>query len=175
MKYNDPDLDMQKILVISPTDILGEENRELSQILDISAIQQKTMISMYCDLISKMMTDYFHVDNLLNEIEIETETGDIDTSLFDEKKLAKHTLKIRKILNLNSKESKEYRKSKSKELEGIRKEYHTRNGGYREFQHKYSLFNKAKKELNERSIDDFERALRRCEHANERIYLLEKE
>ena len=44
MKYNDPDLDMQKILVISPTDILGEENRELSQILDISAIQQLNLI-----------------------------------------------------------------------------------------------------------------------------------
>lgn len=173
MKYNNPDLDMQKILVISPTDILGEENRELSQILDISAIQQKTMISMYSDLISKMMADCFHVENLLDEIEIKT--GPVDASLFNESNLAKYTLKIRKILDLNSEESKVYRRLKKNELEGIRKEYHTRNDGYREFQRKYSLFNKAKKELDERSIDDFERVLRRCDQANERIYLLEKE
>ena len=45
MKYNHPTLKMDDIMVISPTDILGRESRELSVLLQVDKIQQFTTAS----------------------------------------------------------------------------------------------------------------------------------
>ena len=47
MKYNHQDLNMDDIIVISPTDILGRESRELSRLLQVERIQQFTTASFY--------------------------------------------------------------------------------------------------------------------------------
>lgn len=47
MKYNNPDLKMSDIIVISPTDVLGRESKELSKLLQVENIQQFTTSSFY--------------------------------------------------------------------------------------------------------------------------------
>lgn len=47
MKYNYRDLKMDQVMVISPTDILGKESRELSSLLQISQAKQYTTSSFY--------------------------------------------------------------------------------------------------------------------------------
>ncbi len=67
MKYNHPTLKMDDIMVISPTDILGRESRELSVLLQVDKIQQFTTASFYekcCkDMLTKLNVSYeeFHV------------------------------------------------------------------------------------------------------------------
>lgn len=52
MKYNNSDLKMSDIIVISPTDVLGSESKELSKLLQIENIQQ-FMTSSFYEHISK--------------------------------------------------------------------------------------------------------------------------
>lgn len=47
MKYNHKDLHMEDIIVLSPTDILGKESRELSRLLQIEAVQQFNVAAFY--------------------------------------------------------------------------------------------------------------------------------
>lgn len=47
MKYNHQDLKMEDIMVVSPTDILGHESKELSRLLQVERIQQFTTASFY--------------------------------------------------------------------------------------------------------------------------------
>lgn len=47
MKYNHQDLKMEDITVVSPTDILGHESKELSRLLQVERIQQFTTASFY--------------------------------------------------------------------------------------------------------------------------------
>ena len=47
MKYNDEKLSMEDIIVISPTDILSRESRELSKLLQVTQINQYTTASFY--------------------------------------------------------------------------------------------------------------------------------
>ena len=47
MKYNHKDLQMEDIIVLSPTDILGRESQELSRLLQIEAVKQFTVVSFY--------------------------------------------------------------------------------------------------------------------------------
>lgn len=47
MKYNHKDLQMEDIIVLSPTDILGRESHELSRLLQIEAVKQFTVVSFY--------------------------------------------------------------------------------------------------------------------------------
>lgn len=67
MKYNNSDLKMSDIIVISPTDVLGRESKELSKLLQIENIQQFTTSSFYeriCkELFLKLNLTYeeFHV------------------------------------------------------------------------------------------------------------------
>lgn len=67
MKYNHPTLKMDDIMVMSPTDILGRESRELSVLLQVDKIQQFTTASFYekcCkDMLTKLNVSYeeFHV------------------------------------------------------------------------------------------------------------------
>lgn len=67
MKYNHRELKMDEIMVISPTDILGRESKELSKLLQIERIQQFTTATFYeicCkELLTQLNVDYeeFHV------------------------------------------------------------------------------------------------------------------
>ena len=47
MKYNHKDLQMEDIIVLSPTDILGRESHELSRLLQIEEVKQFTVVSFY--------------------------------------------------------------------------------------------------------------------------------
>lgn len=63
MKYNNPDLKMSDIMVISPTDVLGRESKELSKLLQIERVKQFTTASFY----EKMIKELFLKLNLTYE------------------------------------------------------------------------------------------------------------
>lgn len=70
MKYNYSDLSMDQVFVISPTDILGKESRELSALLQVDQVRQFTASSLYeyccVELLDKLAIPYetIHVDDL---------------------------------------------------------------------------------------------------------------
>lgn len=55
MKYNDKSLDMKKVIVISPTNLLEHENRELARILQVADVQQETMTSMILSIAVELL------------------------------------------------------------------------------------------------------------------------
>lgn len=67
MKYNNSELKMSDIIIISPTDILGRESKELSKLLQVENTQQFTTASFYeniCkELFGKLGFSYedFHI------------------------------------------------------------------------------------------------------------------
>lgn len=55
MKYNNQDLDMRDIMIISPTDILERESRQLSRLLQVDRVLQFTSARFYQKLCAEMM------------------------------------------------------------------------------------------------------------------------
>ncbi len=55
MKYNDQDLNMKDIMIISPTDILERESRQLSRLLQVDRVLQFTSARFYLKLCVEMM------------------------------------------------------------------------------------------------------------------------
>ena len=55
MKYNDQDLNMRDIMIISPTDILERESRQLSRLLQVDHVLQFTSARFYQKLCVEMM------------------------------------------------------------------------------------------------------------------------
>ena len=72
IKYNDPDLDMGDFVILSPTDILARESKELSRLLNISETHQYTSSSFYRTIIGEYLNkeeieydDFNVVDNAI--------------------------------------------------------------------------------------------------------------
>lgn len=83
MKYNHKDLQMEDIIVLSPTDILGRESHELSRLLQIEAVKQFTVVSFY-EAASKQ---------LLNKLQLPYEEFQvIDDGITPKAYYQKHTL-----------------------------------------------------------------------------------
>ena len=49
--FNNPDVDTNSLLIVSPTDILGKESKELAKILNIDKVNQCSTASFYTDII----------------------------------------------------------------------------------------------------------------------------
>lgn len=49
--FNNPDVDTDSLLIVSPTDILGRESKELAKILNIDKVNQRSTASFYTDII----------------------------------------------------------------------------------------------------------------------------
>lgn len=58
MRYNNPDIRMDDIMVISPTDILGRESKELSKLLQIEKVQQFTTASFMRRVVSNILMQW---------------------------------------------------------------------------------------------------------------------
>ena len=111
MKYNYRDLKMNQVMVISPTDILGKESRELSSLLQIDQVRQYTTSTFYeetaYELIRKLgiRFEQFHVldgvvdgeDYLLERIKDRKKI--IDLNLRDIKENGAYSERHRKALN----------------------------------------------------------------------------
>jgi len=173
MKYNDPDFDMQKIMVISPTDILGKESQELSRILEVGAIQQMTMTAFYRTVADDLLKGFFEEPNMLEKAHIDIHG--LDVSLYKPERLEEILSKIVAVLELGTDTSADYRKGKTDELDSDRKLFHEVYGSYRDFQHIQSLYRKAKEEMDKYSEDDFYRVIHRCESVEDEIEKLSKE
>lgn len=72
MKYNNSSLDMKKVLVISPTNLLDRESMELSKTLQISDVQQYTMSKLIYSIVQGMLkqrgyiSDFVEIDDYEN-------------------------------------------------------------------------------------------------------------
>lgn len=98
MKYNYPDVKMDNIIVISPTDILGRESKELSKLLQIDKVQQFTTASFYEKCCKRFL-------NLLGALYEEFHVVDNDedmSDVYNERYLEEHVREIRKKLETNS-------------------------------------------------------------------------
>ena len=63
--FNNPDVDANSIVIVSPTDILGRESKELSKILNIDRVSQHTTASFYTDIIRNI----FHENNMFHRVQ----------------------------------------------------------------------------------------------------------
>ena len=52
--FNNPDVDTDRLVVVSPTDILGRESRELAKILNIDKVKQYSTAEFYKEIIRKI-------------------------------------------------------------------------------------------------------------------------
>ncbi len=173
IKYHNPELDMNKIIVVSPTDILGRESRELSGILEISNIRQMTMTALYKNIIDDLLTDYYKVPSLFNKVSVTNRVGD---SVLAEESIFNESLKnISKILLLSSDESNTYRKKQKNKLTDTKNSLYKKYGSGREFQHLYGLYKKAKEEIKRYGRDDYYDVLDRCEATKEEIDKLSRD
>lgn len=75
LKYNYPDIDMSDFIVISPTDILGRESKELSEQLQVETAQQYDAAAFYESILLKYLKkngivhENFRVINEMNSSE----------------------------------------------------------------------------------------------------------
>lgn len=172
MKYNNADFDMQKVMVISPTDILGRESKELSRILDVESVKQFTMNSFYRDIIAELINDFYKQENnLLNKID--TTTDCIDLSYFQQEYLDEIYYRVLQYLDLKSEKSIKYCKDKSKELGDAKKIYYDLYGNYSKFSHLNSIFSKAKQCFEKYHENGIKQIIRLCEQSGgekEKVY-----
>lgn len=155
MKYNDQDLDMKDIIVISPTDILSLESRKLSDILQIRDVQQFNIAHFYEEcckkLIKKIKIQYedFHVcedDKIINvyydRVDMEDLKEKINYALMD----------------------KQYLEQQKKQITEEIDDHIVQGGLEKEIVRKmYGLYTKTIKELNRASKNDIYRILRQID------------
>ena len=63
--FNNPDVDTNSLVIVSPTDILGRESKELAKILNIDKVNQRSTASFYTDIIR----DIFDANGLFHRVE----------------------------------------------------------------------------------------------------------
>ncbi|MGN0169204.1 MAG: hypothetical protein ACI39H_00395 [Lachnospiraceae bacterium] len=156
MKYNNPNLSMDDVIVISPTDILGKEGKELSKLLQIDKINQFSIDAFYESklfvLLEKMKQPKYPIQVI----------GNIhyDENEYEAKNLLEFYENVKKLLNPKSPDGKEFLVEKEKSrielaMETIRDNLQFASG----FERLYKEYEIAKKELEKTSIQDIEQCI----------------
>ena len=120
---------MGDFIVISPTDVLGKESRQLSRLLQIGKINQFTTASFYKNVIS----DYLTKNNVEYEKYIINDNGKIDTSYYDRDLLDDYCSRIDEILQYHSKEAKKFIDSEYTRLTDIMASFYPKLGKDRDY------------------------------------------
>lgn len=167
IKYNNPKLNLSNISVISPTDILEKQNRELANILDIGSINQTTMVNLYRNISDKLIEEYYCEPNMFENSYMVPSIGEL--SLYDESVLDEILFRINRILKLKTVESSTYRYVQNKKLNEQKAEYQKKSESFRDFQHSLSIYRRAKAELVKYGENVFNRVLKRFEQAEKEI------
>lgn len=63
--FNNPDVDTNSLVIVSPTDILGRESKELAKILNIDKVNQRSTASFYTNIIR----DIFDANGMFHRVE----------------------------------------------------------------------------------------------------------
>ena len=161
MKYNNPDLDMNNIIVITPTDILGKESRELSEILQISNIQQFTTASFYENYCKKLMQtlkiDYEDF-SVTNEI--------IDDDCYEEYYIQDLKYDLLKCMDVNlQKEKNSFHKKQEKEINNLLEELVLFSGlDEKIIKELYKLYESTLKEIERAGEKDLIRIIRQIKN-----------
>lgn len=156
IKYNNPSIEMEDFLVISPTDILGHESRELSRLLQIGKIKQFTTASFYEYAISKYLSD----NGVMHDDFRVIDDGQIDTNLYDGNKLLELVTWTNDILRNESKEAKSFLTNEYNRLVAIENDYINRLKHDKEyFVATKEIFNGATKELSQIGQKDLHRMI----------------
>lgn len=121
-KYNNKKLNMDDFIVISPTDILGRESRQLSRLLQINKVRQYTTASFYKYAISEYLVnnDIFH-----EKIKV-FDDGNVILSNYDKYLLDEYCVRVDEILQYSSKEAKAFLDNEYNKLTEIMSEYYRR-------------------------------------------------
>lgn len=158
MKYNNPNLKMDDIMVISPTDVLGRESKELSILLQVDKVQQFTTASFYekcCkDMFTKLNVPYeeFHV----------VDDGEIIEKFYQEKNMGQLKLELYEIESAG--ENSDYYKKQQTALE-IKMDEHVQKScmDKKEILEAYKLYESSMKEIQKTGKKDIERLIRQID------------
>jgi hypothetical protein len=145
-KYNNPKIKMDDYIVISPTDILGRESRQLSRLLQINKVRQYTTASFYEYVIS----DYLSKKDIAHEKFRIIDDGKIVPSFYDTYLLDEYCLRIDEILQYRSKDAKAFLDYEYNKLTDIMSDYYQRlNKDKVYFIETRKIFDKAIKEISQ--------------------------
>lgn len=156
MKYNNPNLKMDDIIVISPTDILGQEGQELSRILQIDKIKQFSISAFYENELSALLEQ-------MNQINYSVQV--IDNAYCDEIQYATDTLstlyeKVKNLLNPLNPSGKDFLLEKEKNrIESSMNEVRYIFEASADFDLLFKEYEVAKKELEKTFFQDIEQCI----------------
>jgi len=146
MKYNYPDLDMSDIIVISPTNVLGRENKELARILEVDKVQQFSNSDFYQIICNEICTKA----RIEHESFRVVDSGDISKNYYNEKKLEQ----IERIVSYNIQDG-YWSNSQIEEVELMLNEHKKLLGNNeKKFQTMYTHYQKSSQELNKYNAND---------------------
>ena len=156
MKYNNPNLSMEDIIVISPTDILGREGKELSKLLQIDKINQSSIAAFYEEKLSVLLDKMKQVQYPIKIIA----NADYDEKEYQENSLLAFYEQVKVLLNPQKAEGKEFLVEKEKyriefAMEEIQDIFQYSAG----FEGLYKEYEIAKKELEKTSVQDIEQCV----------------
>lgn len=160
MKYNNPDINMDDIMVISPTDILGRESKELSKLLQIEKIQQFTTASFYEECCKR----YFDEMEIGYESFTVVDDGIIIEDCYDEVYLWDLLEDIKYNFDSNTK-GKQFFDEEKDTITNMMNNHIALIGGKKDFANKmYSLYKSSVKEISRCGKKDIERLIRQIDN-----------
>lgn len=161
MKYNNPDMCMDNIMVISPTDILGRESRELSKLLQIEKVQQFTTASFYEECCKR----YFDTMEIAYEQFTVIDDGTVIEDYYDEEYLWALLTDIKDNFSLNNK-GKQFFKTEQNAIAKMMNKHIELLGGKKDFVNEmYKLYTSSAKEISKCGKKDIERLIRQIDNA----------
>ena len=160
MKYNhQDDVSMDDVIVISPTDILGRESKELSRLLQIEKIQQFTTASFYENCCKR----YFDVMEIAYEPFQVVDDGTVIEDYYDEEYLQDLVIDIEENFNLDAK-GKQFFNTEQNSVTNMINKHIALIGGNKAFVNEmYKLYTSSAKEISQCGKKDIEKLIRQID------------
>lgn len=161
MRYNNPDIRMDDIMVISPTDILGRESKELSKLLQIEKVQQFTTASFY----EACCKQYFDAMGISYEPFAVIDDGTVIEDYYDEGYLWDLLEDVKDNFNSNTK-GKQFFNTEQNTITNMMDKHIALLGGKKDFANEmYKLYTSSAKEISQCGKKDIERLIRQIDNA----------
>ena len=143
IKYNNPDINMEDYIVVSPTDILAKESKELAQILQIENINQYNTASFYGGAIDHYLKKY-GVNNIYYSID---ETIPETTEYYSLEYLDNFYSQVVDVMSMESRSSKSFLENEYRKITECEAEYIRQLGGKERFSSLQKTYEDVLKEI----------------------------
>lgn len=154
MKYNNKTLEMKDVMVVSPTDILGRESRELSRLLQIGDVRQFTTVAFYEDIIKEYLSQQkIQCENFFIYSE-----DSVDPSHYNDKYLTDLYRRFKIHVGVPQIQE-EYLDSETKEINKLKREFVSVLGDTDFVNRMFRLYEKSTEEIQKYDISDIERII----------------